>query len=132
MDMVKSYNIPDAYNEVWWKLNTFNDVEETRNGKVKAYPEPFVMTIQTPDERVLFDRKRNCNHFFHLAEVVWMFAGEDDVRFLEYYNSRMRDFADEGTDIVHGAYGKRWTRHFRYEQITEVVDKLTQDSTTPG
>lgn len=127
---MEANNIPDAYNEVWWKIDTPpHTYEDTRNGTVIAYQRPFMMTIRNPTERVLFDRKRDCNHFFHIAEVVWMFAGSNDVRFIEYYNSRMRDFAEED-GIIHGAYGHRWLHHFFTDQIQKAINALNHDPTT--
>jgi thymidylate synthase len=133
---MQARNVPDAYNEVWWKMG--EGIEKTRNGTVKSMPGPFVLTILNPRQRVLFDRKRDCNHFFHLAETVWMLAGSDDVRFLEDYNKGYRAFAEPNSDVIWGAYGKRWMWNWsednqgyrQMDQIQAVIYLLKREPTT--
>ena len=81
--------------------------QESRSGKVIEYPEPVMTTYKRPEERVLFYPSRDANPFFHLFEALWMLAGKNDLEYVSRFNSRMKDFSDDGK-ILNGAYGHRW------------------------
>jgi len=63
-------------------------------------------------------------------EFVWMMAGENDVRWIEQFNHNFRNYADQGTDTLHGAYGHRWTRHFENNQLLAMAEMLKSDPKT--
>lgn len=101
--------------------------------------EPVTTVYSHPFERVLFDRTRHANPFFHLFEALWMLNGGNDVKTLDDFLKSFKQFSDDG-ETYHGAYGYRWrhwpdyTKHFAYvneiDQLTRVVDMLTNDPTT--
>ena len=124
------YNAPNLLYEGCMLLKYEGLVEETRNGTATTIPDPVVITVHNPMERVVFDPVRNANHFFHVMEFVWMMAGERDVRWIAQFNSNMANYADEGTTINHGAYGHRWRKMFNRDQLVAVVALLKQDVTT--
>lgn len=79
----------------------------SRYGDVWYIQEPVLIHYQQPRERVLLNKGRDANPFFHLYEALWMLAGRNDVAPLKYYNSRMDEFSDDGKTF-NGAYGHRW------------------------
>lgn len=81
--------------------------EDSRNGPVLMFNEPVTITYARPLERVLFDKARDANPFFHLFESIWMLAGSNDLAPLTYFLPRYADFSDDGK-TVNGAYGYRW------------------------
>lgn len=81
--------------------------QASRNGDTLQVEEPLLVTYANPRRRVLFNPARDCNPFFHLYEALWMLAGRNDVAPLAYYNSRMKDYSDDGVTL-NGAYGRRW------------------------
>lgn len=81
----------------------------SRYGDVMVIEQPVIIEYTKPTERVLFNPERDCNPFFHVYEALWMLAGRNDVASLDVYNSRMREFSDDGVTF-NGAYGHRW-RH---------------------
>lgn len=95
----------------------------SRAGDVLQIAEPVTITYTHPRERVLFNPERDANQFFHLYESLWMLAGREDVKPLEYYNSRMSEFSDDGVKF-NGAYGYRWRKHFGYDQLEWITDEL--------
>jgi thymidylate synthase len=108
----------------------------SRNGPVLVVDEPVILTYEKPMERVLFNRARDCNLFFHVYEALWMLAGRNDVAPLAYYNKRMAEFSDDG-GTLNGAYGYRWRRspgkdegygagtvHTYHDQLNIIVDHL--------
>lgn len=108
----------------------------SRNGNVLMLEEPVTVTYSHPLERVLFNKVRDANPFFHLYESLWMLCGREDVKPLAYYAANMANYSDDGLTL-NGAYGKRWRRHYDYQvneqqglrdyhtdQLTEVVNHL--------
>lgn len=93
---------------------------DSRNGGVLQVCEPFCVTYSHPRERVLFNKARDANYFFHLYEAMWMLAGRNDVAALEYYLPRFRNYSDDGATL-NGAYGYRW-RHAK--QPRALVDEI--------
>lgn len=127
---IKGENAPEAYTEALNAMRIYGTNEESRNGPVLTILDPVYLTIVNPDQRVITDPVRNANPFFHLMEAIWMFAGSNDVRWLEQFNKRYRNYADLNTDTIHGAYGHRWRRHFGRDQIQRVAELLERDPLT--
>lgn len=102
---------------------------ESRNGKVFRIPIPVVITYTNPLERVLLIKARDANPFFHLFESIWMLTGSRDLEPLLYFNSRMKEFSDDGK-VLKGAYGYRWKRQFHFNQLDTVARTLQADKGT--
>ena len=123
-------NVNEAYRRGANLLNEVGQVMPSRAGTVVKAPRPVTTEYTRPNERVLFDEKRNANPFFHIAESVWMLAGERDARWLDQF---VHDFSSrfaEDDGQMHGAYGHRWIRHFGVDQISVVADMLKSDPYT--
>lgn len=98
----------------------------SRYGRVLTIREPVIISTTSPRERVLTNRARDCNPFFHLYEGLWMLAGKNEVRPLTYYNKRMEEFSDNGENFW-GAYGYRWRHWFGLDQIKTIIYELRSD-----
>lgn len=109
-------NAPEAYVESYWTMKAHGKPEKSRNGPVLSIPQPVVLEIKSPWQRVITDPQRNCNPFFHVMETVWMFAAGNRVGFPARFNSTYVNYA-EPDGVVHGAYGKRWRDHFVPKQL---------------
>lgn len=129
MYTITARNVNEAVSEAFWKLRISGTEEDSRNGKVIAFPKPVVTTYKKPNERVLFWRERDANPIFHLMESIWMLAGRNDVGFLEQFNSTIGQFSDNGYDF-NAAYGYRWREHFGQDQLLEIIELLRRDPTT--
>jgi hypothetical protein len=126
---IRATNINEAFYEGIWKLRVEGVDEQSERGPVRVMPGPVMTTFLHPDQRVLFNPKRDANPVFHLMEAIWMLAGRDDVEFLLPFNSRYSSYAEpDGT--VHGAYGKRWSAHFGIDQIVEIIQLLKKKPTS--
>lgn len=90
----------------------------SRNGETLTVREPTMVTYENPRDRVLLNRYRDANPFFHLYESLWMLAGRNDIAPLCYYNSRYKEFSDDGV-TANGAYGYRW-RHAQTDRETKI------------
>jgi hypothetical protein len=98
--------------------------ESSRNGPVLVIDEPVLITYTHPQERVLFNKERDANPFFHLYEALWMLAGRNDVASVGYYAKQMYEYSDDGKTL-NGAYGYRW-RNFvnSHDRMQPNIDQL--------
>jgi hypothetical protein len=127
---VTEENLPSIYPEVMIRLSLEGEEQESRNGPVLSFLDPFFLEIIDPRERVIFDPIRDANPFFHLMEFIWMMSGSNKVEWIAQFNKRYHEYA-EPDGIVHGAYGHRWINHFNgVDQIVAVADQLKKDRTT--
>lgn len=101
----------------------------SRNGVTVELDSPLATVYSHPQERVLFNPDRNANPFFHLFEALWMLAGRKDVDWLARFNPRMAQYSDNG-QVLHGAYGYRWRRHWNHDQLLSLTDQLRSDPGT--
>lgn len=126
MSIYSCRNVNAAYERLLPAIKMHGIVADSRNGKVLTFPDPQVLLIRKPWERVLFDARRNANPFFHLMEALWMIAGRNDVEFVRQFNKNMYTFSDDGF-IFNGAYGYRWRQHFGYDQIARACEMLANN-----
>ena len=119
-------NANDLFSEGLWKLKTLGVKESSRNGAVIRIQEPVIITVERPQERVLFFGKRDPAHIFHLLEAVWICAGRRDVSFIQMFNSNIGQFSDDGK-VFNAAYGHRMRHHFGKDQLLDVVSILKAD-----
>lgn len=106
-----------------WKM------EDTRNGPAAVCQDPVTLIHTRPHRRVLFDKNRDANPFFHYMEAIWMLAGADDVEFLSKFSSNIKNYSDNG-HTLRGAYGYRWRHYFQEDQLEEAIRQLKEDPTT--
>jgi len=79
--------------------------------------------ITSPRNRVIFNKERNINFSFMVAEWLWIMSGSNDVAMISYYNSVIANYSDDGK-TMHGAYGKRINK---FHQLENVIKKLEED-----
>jgi thymidylate synthase len=115
-------------NELYWRgmhlLKEAGHKEDSRVGKVLVMPEPVTSVYRRPTQRVLFDRSRAANPFFHLFESLWMLAGRDDVEVLNRYITDFGTRFAEPDGRVHGAYGHRWRQALGFDQLDAIVARF--------
>jgi thymidylate synthase len=127
MHVINVRNVHDALPEALRELARLPNggvQRETRNGAVRMFPMPVTTVYSEPTERVMFHPERDCNPFFHLYESLWMLAGRRDVKSVAHYVKRMADFSDDGVNF-HAAYGYRWRKHFKFDQISRIIKALS-------
>lgn len=124
---LKYGTFPEAYTDLVYLIQRYGKLEQTRNGPALAFQGPVMLSIADPRSRVITDPVRDANPFFHVMETVWMLAGYRSVEWIAQFNSRMKEYADNG-DIM-GAYGDRWFRHFG-NQVGKIIGILKADPTT--
>lgn len=114
-DLIKSHKTVsvETFSKVYPEINNAifesGDFNLSRNGPTKEFLN-FKTEILNPYRRCSGGYGRDINVFFFLAEALWIFLGQREVKFLEYFNSRMSTFSDNGT-VFHAPYGFR-LRHY--------------------
>jgi thymidylate synthase len=111
-------NFESLYFELNRVLLREGDFVDSRNGATKEMLN-FKTVITDPQNRCVGGWGRDVNIFFLLAEAMWIWAGRRDVAFLEIFNSRMKDYSDNGR-YFHAPYGWRMRNYnvdsdFEYE-----------------
>ena len=128
MFSLKGDTADELFSEACWKFKHRAQIEETRNGKVLAMQEPALIELSDPMHRILYNNERDANPFFHLMESIWMWAGRNDVEWIQQFNKGIAQYADDG--ILHGAYGNRWQHHFGVSQLNYLVKQIEADPTS--
>lgn len=127
MYVIEGRNVNDNYPELLRLLRREGEVHPSRAGQVLVLPAPVMLVTHRPQERVLFDARREANPFFHLFESLFLLAGRDDYpwldRFVRDFSARFAETGGRG----HGSYGRRWRSHFGFDQLDVIVEKLRAD-----
>lgn len=123
MHVIRVRNVQGALPEMLRHLSVDGVQDGSRYGDVIVAPTPVTTVYAGPLERVIFWAQRDANPFFHLMEALYLLAGRRDVEWLAQYNSKMREFSDDGKTF-HGSYGYRWRHHFGFDQLERVVSLL--------
>jgi thymidylate synthase len=87
---------------------------------------PITTTVLHPRRHLITSAGRPVNVAFALAEVLWILQGRDDVEMLEFYNSNISQFSDNGSTF-NAPYGHRLRHAFGFDQIEDVVMTLSED-----
>jgi hypothetical protein len=128
MITVLARNAPIAFEETMWQFKAYESkIIETRGGPAVTLPQPIVVEIGHPEQRVVACPIRDANPFFHVMEWVWMLAGEREVEWILKFNKNYINFANDWK--VHGAYGYRWRKRWG-DQIKVVIQQLKDDKNT--
>lgn len=119
-------DVNEAFPVMWHRLLGDDGVieEQTRNGPVRRSVYPVTTIFKNPYHRVLFDKVRDANPFFHLFESIWMLAGRNEVAWLAKFNKRMMEYSDDGITLV-SSYGYRWSG-----VLPTIISRLQKDPQT--
>ena len=123
MKLFTANNSNDMAFHVYDSLAREGIVDMSRNGRVIMFPEPVILKYKHPWHRANFTEGRDANPFFHIAEAMWMLAGRRDVAFLDMFNSKIKQYSDDGTSF-NAAYGHRARHAFGIDQLQAVVEVL--------
>jgi thymidylate synthase len=128
MHILWGRNVNELYFNGCQYLALFGALAESRNGPVYVAPGPVASIYKRPEERVLFNAKRDANPFFHLIESLWILAGRDDVASLAWLVSGMARYSDNGSTF-NAPYGYRLRRQWG-DQLEWAITLLKRDRST--
>ena len=121
LGVVKTDNFSQIYPEINHEILHNMKSQPSRDGMVKEMLD-FKMQLTNPYKRCVGGYRRNINVFFLIAEAMWIATGRKDVKFLSIFNSKMKNYSDDGINF-HAPYGYR-LRH--WDVRTE--DKFIEDN----
>lgn len=87
---------------------------------------PAIIEVEHPERHLITAVGRPVNVTFAMAEVLWILAGRNDLSMLDFYNSNIKNFSDDGRTF-NAAYGYRLRKQFGHDQINDVVRTLEDD-----
>ena len=119
---------------VWQQAaEAFRRSDGVRSQDSRGGPTQEILHVATaipdPRQRWVVSREPPLNVAFALAEVVWIMSGRRDLAFLEYWNTRYRDFVGSGPEL-HGAYGYRLRHHLGIDQLDQAYQVLKHNPDT--
>lgn len=115
--------IGDNVNHLYLQAMTNLLMAPIQPSRVEATKELTHVMFQLNNPRQRLITMRDINPAFAFVEVLWIMAGGNNVKYLEFWNKRMRNFADG--DLLYGAYGARLGCHHFWEDTNF-------SSTAPG
>ena len=118
----------DSADDLWQQAaDRFRTLGGTTSQASRAGPTKELLhaalELRSPRERWISSRSPAINIAFALAEVVWIIRGRTDSGFLNYFNSRLPEFAGVGT-TYHGAYGHRLKHVAGFDQLDAAFKAL--------
>lgn len=128
MQVINVRNVHEALPEAIHQLLRYGVRRESRNGPTLTMPHPVTTLYREPTERVVFWAQRDANPFFHLFESLWMLGGRRDVAYPQQFAGNIASYSDDGKNF-HAAYGYRWRKAFRFDQLAKIGDALRADHT---
>lgn len=120
---IRARNVNGMLEDALWWLKTAGVKENSRNGPVIVSPEPVLLDYEKSTERVLFSETRDANPWLHLFESIYFLHGGRNLDWITQFNSRFHEFSDDGK-ILHGAYGYRWRKWFKFDQLATIAKHL--------
>lgn len=95
-----------TYFQINRNLNANPDFRiQSRYGETLEYID-YQTKITDPLKRLVGGYGRRINPFFLIAEALWIWKGQVDVKFLANFNKKIVEFSDDGT-VFHAPYGYR-------------------------
>ncbi len=82
-----------------------------------------VLEISDPKQRWTISRHPAINPAFGIAEALWILAGSNDAKILNYWFPDLPEFQGQGPTYA-GAYGYRLRKHFGVDQVQRACDAL--------
>lgn len=129
MHTIRAQNIHEAFFKGITLIHKRGEEISPRGLRTLEVDGPVVTIYEQPWKHVLVSPERDINPFFHFFESLWILAGRGDLTFLEQFNSRMREYSDDGKSF-NAPYGYRWRKHFGKDQLDEIVDLLKKEPDT--
>ncbi len=118
----------DSADDLWWQVaSRFRGMDGTNAQASRGGPTAELLhtalELRNPRDRWITSRTPVINPAFALAEVIWIIRGRNDSAFLNYFNSKLSDFAGKG-ETYHGAYGYRLRHALKFDQLEAAYQAL--------
>jgi thymidylate synthase len=121
----------NSADDLWWQVACkFREMSGTTMQASRGGPTAELLhtslELRNPRDRWISSRSPAINPAFALAEVVWIMRGRNDSAVLNYFNSKLSDFAGKG-ETYHGAYGYRLRHTLGFDQLEAAYQALKEN-----
>lgn len=100
-------------NQLYWSgINAVQKEGLVQHGRIEQTKELTHVVFELTEPRNRLISMRDINPAFAWVEVLWIMAGGNSVKYLEFWNKRMWDYADKKSGTLYGAYGHRLGNHW--------------------
>lgn len=121
----------ECFNEIYFdmfkEITSNGTLQESRNGNTIEVLD-FKTIVTNPRKRCVGGYGRDINVFFLLAEALWIWSGRNDVKFLDIFNSQLKQYSDDGV-VYHAPYGFRMRKFDVRSSESEISTGFDQLST---
>lgn len=126
---IEADNVRDAFPRGIDLIERYGEPNDRGKAPVIVVPRPVITSYKYPKQHVLLTPYRDANPGFHLIEALWMLAGRQDAKTLDFY---IKDFGKRygHNGIIPDAYGYRWRSAFKEDQLAEVIAQLRDNRET--
>lgn len=117
-------------NETWLKaikklMDDADIIQDSRLGQTQEVLHAN-FHITDPRQRWVLSRLPAINPAFAIAEAIWILSGDNDAKFLNYWNPILPKFAGHGPQY-YGAYGYRIRKQFGFDQLERTYQALSSN-----
>jgi thymidylate synthase len=89
---------------------------------------PFSFVLENPRMRCISNPARLWNFPLAIGEFCWHLSGSKDLRFIQYYARRWKDFSDDGLTIRGSCYGNKiFSTDEQPNKWQKLINLLKQD-----
>lgn len=100
-------DLADYADKLWYNaLDILRTESNVQDGRDQPTHELLLASLYLTNSRNRFVESREIDLAFAFVEFFWHLSGRRDLKFLNSWNKRMKNFSDDGK-ILHGAYGYR-------------------------
>ena len=91
----------------------------------------YSFSLPNPRDRLLFHPKRRLNLTAAIGRFTWMMSGSNLLSGIEFYDSKARDFSDDGLTVPGSSDGARLLKpQPGFNQIDNVIKLLKSEAST--
>ena len=121
---------PQSYNELVIDILTspYEEVNKRTGVKIKTLRGSVTLKIDLSSGELPRIHLRKTYPHIAAAEVAWFLSADRDITWLKKY-AKIWDKFTEYDGTIKNAYGYRWRKHFRRDQIKLAVEALKKDQT---
>lgn len=120
MHLINGIDIDSLFWQACKVVLAYGEVRNPRGMATRSVG-PVMMRLDSPRSRVLWNPIRKAVQGFMAGEFTWIITGSDSVEQIEFYNTKMSLFSDDGITLA-GAYGPKMV-----SQLPYVLETLRAD-----
>lgn len=121
---IKAQGVNEALYKALWLLDDMEEVP-SRDGTTKELLNCRLIHTE-PRDRIIRLQGRKHNFFSQLGETLWVLSGSNELRFLNFFLPRAKEFSDDGGRTWRSGYGARLRGYPKYDW-DPLSDVYTED-----